>query len=92
MNEYLSGCQHMMPLCVLLPVCACEISPIWPGAQRCWPRAPAEVRGIGVEVWVTVPLRASRVEQNRASVELGELYNTYELFVSLSFPLCTYNI
>ena len=63
-HGYLLGCQHIISLCVLLPVCASASPPILPGAQRCWPRAPAEFRGIGVEVNVTASLRVSQNEHS----------------------------
>ena len=60
-HGYLLGYQHIVSLFLLLPVCASASLPILPGAQRCGlPRAPAEFRGIGVEVNVTASLHASR--------------------------------
>ena len=59
-HGYLLG-YHIISLCFLLPVCASASPPILPGAQRCWPRAPAEFRGTGVEVNVTASLRVSQL-------------------------------
>ena len=53
--------------CLLLPACTSVSPPILPGAQRCWPRALAEFRGIGVDVNVTASLR---VLQTRCTVRL----------------------
>ena len=44
-HGYLLGYQHITSLCFLLPVFASVSPPILPGAQRYWPRAPAEFRG-----------------------------------------------
>ena len=63
-HGYLLGCQHIISLCVFLPVCASASPPILPGAQRCWLRASAEFRGIGVSVNVTASLRVSQGIEN----------------------------
>ena len=58
-RDYLLGYQHIIPLGMVLHVCASASPPILPGARRCRPRAPAEFRGIGVEVIVTASLHVS---------------------------------
>ena len=67
-HGYLLGYQHIKSLCLLLPVCGSASPSVLPGAQRCWPRAPAEFRGIGVEVNATASLRVSQ------NVQLGAVF------------------
>ena len=61
-----------------------DLSPsVLPGPQRCWPRAPDEFRGIGVEVNVTASLGARHAKKRSHSLTREEAVT----FTSTAIPL-----
>lgn len=96
------GYQHIISLCILLPVYASVSPPIQLGALRYWHRPPAEFRGINVEVWVTIYFicRKERASHRRPmcipwgarGVSMGHKWGVYTVSIGSPQSVCAVSV